>query len=114
MKVTRSCAFCGGSFEASRRDARYCSPACRKAAWRGDSPVEQPAVMPGAITRETRAILRRLGVDDSDDIARAALNIAQAMDSPHTPPGALVSLSKALPEALAHLREVRERDERDD
>jgi hypothetical protein len=112
--VTRACVMCGESFEASRRDAKFCSPACRKAHWRGVPVLEQPAALPGPVTRETRAILAQLGVDDSDHVARAALACAAAMDSPHTPPGALVGLSKALPESLAYLREVYRRDNEED
>lgn len=106
MRVTRDCDICQAPFEASRSDARYCSAACRKAAWRGLPKAKQPAALPGPITRETRAILGRLGVDSSDDIGRAALSCAAALDHPATPPGALVGLSKALPETLAYLREV--------
>jgi len=97
---------CEGWFEASRSDARYCSAACRKAAWRGAPKAKQPAALPGPITRETRAMLGRLGVDDSDEVARAALSCAAALDDPYTPPGALVGLSRALPEALEYLRGV--------
>lgn len=110
MKAMHNCAMCGGSFEASRRDARYCSAACRAAAWRGDEAVEQPAAMPGAIEREARVLLRRMGADESEHMAIAALACARAMDDPHTPPGALVGLSKELPEALRYLREVHSDD----
>jgi hypothetical protein len=51
-------------------------------------------------------MLGRLGVDDSDEVARAALSCAAALDDPYTPPGALVGLSRALPEALEYLRGV--------
>lgn len=106
MKVTRNCEICEGPFEASRSDARYCSATCRKAAWKGVSKAEQPTPLPGPIARETRAILGRLGVDDSNEVARAALSCAGALDDPYTPPGALVGLSRALPEALEYLRGV--------
>lgn len=107
MKAIRNCEMCTAPFEASRSDARFCSPACRKLAWRGVPKAKQPASLPGPISRETRTILGLLGVDECDDIGRAALSCAAALDDPATPPGALVGLSRALPEALEHLREVR-------
>jgi hypothetical protein len=106
MKVPKNCAACGTSFEASRSDAQYCSPTCRKAAWKGLPKVQQPTELPGPIARETRTILSRLGVDDSDDVGHAALACAAALDDPSTPPGALVGLSRALPETLEYLRGV--------
>lgn len=104
MKITRNCAQCGDPFEAARSDARYCSTACRKAKWSGKSAVRQPAALPGPIARETRVILGRLGVDDSDEVGRAAIACAAAMDDPSTPPGALVGLSRQIPETLRYLR----------
>lgn len=101
---TRDCAICGNSFEATRSDARYCRAACRKAAWRGVPKATRPAALPGPIVRETRALLARYRVDGADEVARAALSCAAAMDDPGTPPAALVGLSKALPEALRYLR----------
>ncbi|WP_238165393.1 hypothetical protein [Kribbella caucasensis] len=106
--MSKNCAICGDPFEAARSDRRYCSAACRKSAWRGAPAIEQPAELPGPVARETRVILGRLDVDlDRDHVGRAALRCAAALDDPNTPPGALVGLSRALPEALEYLREVR-------
>ena len=106
MLVTKSCENCGDSFETARRDRRFCSPACRKASWRGVPAVERPSTLPGPIVRETRALLAKYGVDDANEVARAALRCAAAMDDPNTPAAALVGLSKALPESMRYLRGV--------
>jgi hypothetical protein len=34
MTDTRSCAMCGASLEGRRRQARFCTAECRRAAWR--------------------------------------------------------------------------------
>jgi predicted nucleic acid-binding Zn-ribbon protein len=110
MHVMRGCAQCGELFEAGRRDARFCSPQCRKKSWKGVPSVPVPAELPGPVTRATRAELAKLGVDTADDVAKAALSCASALDNPGTPPGALVGLSRVLPESLDYLRWMSEVD----
>lgn len=102
--VTHSCEACGAAFESRRRDARFCSPACRKAAWKGAPLLEPPPTLPGPVERETRRILSGLQVDGADDVARAAVRIAGALDDPATPASALGALSRQLPQTIAFLR----------
>ena len=109
--VTHSCGACGASFESRRRDARFCSPKCRKAAWSGAPLIEPLPTLPGPVERETRAILAGLHVDGADDVARAAVRVAGALDDPNTPASALAGLSKALPGALAYLRQIHGEDD---
>lgn len=108
----RICDMCGEPFEAARRDARFCSAKCRKRSWKGEPHVPHPGQLPGPIEREARALLARLDVDvEGDDVARAALRCAAAMDDPATPPGTLPGLSRALTDAVTHCREIaRSRD----
>lgn len=106
MKVVTNCAMCAEPFESSRRDARYCSPACRKAKWRGVKPVDQPVAMPGAVYRATRAWLAWIGAEG--DVPNAVLRMAEAIDAPSTSPSAVATLAG---EMLRTTRELQERFE---
>ncbi|WP_327633673.1 hypothetical protein OHB24_27180 [Kribbella sp. NBC_00482] len=104
--ITHNCRVCGAVFESTRRDAMYCTPRCRKKAWAGAALIEPLPTLPGPVEREVRSILTSLHLDGADDVARAALRVAGAIDDPHTPASALAGLTKVLPETLAYLRET--------
>jgi hypothetical protein len=52
------CRRCAREFEATRSDARYCSPACRGADWRArDARVRDLLMLHAAVVREGMALL---------------------------------------------------------
>jgi hypothetical protein len=104
--IAHNCQVCGVAFESRRRDAKFCTPRCRKRAWQGAPLIEPLQTLPGPVERETRAILARIHVDGADDVARAAIRVAGALDDPNTPASALTGLTKVLPETIAYLRET--------
>ena len=110
VPMKRQCAACEAEFDARRRDARFCSPKCRKDAWqRGGAPAPSPSPFPGHVERELRAIMARLGVDPvDDDVARAAVRCAAVFEDESTPPVALVGLSKQIVESVEYLHDRRD------
>lgn len=56
----RRCVECGNGFKAKRRDARYCSPSCRKRAARARAAETEPII--GDSGRERRPVIRH-GID---------------------------------------------------
>lgn len=104
--ISHSCEACGEPFESRRRDARFCSPKCRKAAWAGAPLTKPPIALPGPVERETRAVLASIDIGGADDVARSAIRLAMALDDPGTPASALTGLSKQLPETVRWLRDL--------
>ena len=104
-----TCLWCGEPLATRNRRARYCGAACRSNAHRHGPravPIGDRQPRGGQIVAIVSAQLEALGCRlEDDDLARAALALARALDDPRTPPSALVPLSKELPAVLAYLRE---------
>jgi hypothetical protein len=53
-----ACLVCGQPFPAKRQDARFCSPACRKAASRRADVTDNPAAGPTPVSQVGRRVAR--------------------------------------------------------
>lgn len=86
--MTKECARCGARFTARTNRARFCSGACRAAAWRDAPPGAMPPTPPGtgsAAPGPVRVELDRWLVDNDHDrhaLADAARAVADRMDAP--------------------------------
>lgn len=82
--MTATCQRCGAAYAAQRSTARYCSPACKKAAQRARRAQEAAVVVPveflGPVTKATRAELDAAGVL-STALAQIAVVLARLIDS---------------------------------
>jgi len=103
--MTKTCAGCGETFTAARRDKRFCGPSCRRKAWtsRSSATARPTAVLPGPVHTATRQLLVNAGVDLDADLACSALRLAEAVDDLDTPPSALPGLTRALPAVVRDL-----------
>src|SRR5215218_433769 len=102
-----TCLWCGEHLATSNRRARYCSASCRSRAHR-DGPQAVAIVDREPSDGEIVAIVTRqleaLGVIE-EDLGRAALVCARAIESPQTSATALVALTRELPDLMRYLRE---------
>lgn len=105
--ATISCAECEKKFEAKSTRAKYCSPACRKAANRRPSkkgaaeeagkqePPQVTIPTPGGLVAAVAADLQKLQALDTV-AGRAALALAYRIESPQETGSAAASMSKEL------------------
>ncbi|SRR6266536_283575 len=93
-----SCAACGKPFDAQRKTATYCGPACRKRKQRRGavealpSPVEVPS---GSLADTVRDELRSAGQLNSA-LGAQAVRLAERMESPFDTGSAIAALSREL------------------
>ena len=95
------CEVCGGSFEAKRRTARFCSSKCRVRAHRGAQVVELPAEKPARVTAEApmssgsveAAVVKQLAEVERVDtpMGQAALVLARRLDGGAADTGSAVA-----------------------
>jgi len=103
------CLWCGSPLQTANRRARYCSASCRAKAHRhgpralplGD---RRPKGADGEATAIVTRQLQALGVVD-EDLGRAALACARAIDSPQTSSSLLPGLTRALEVTMRYLHE---------
>jgi hypothetical protein len=97
MKV--SCAACGKPFDAQRKTARYCGPACRKRKQRRGAAIETlppPVEVPsGSLADTVRDELTSAGRLNTA-LGAQAVRLAERMESPFDTGSAIAALSREL------------------
>jgi hypothetical protein len=79
----KSCAECGGSFVAHRRDARYCGPRCRQVASRARRrDLATPATTSGAGNETLADLLDRPDVGDAPSLSAREVFAAPDLPTP--------------------------------
>lgn len=101
--MERSCVRCGGSFEAQRSTAKYCSSSCRARASTHPAPAAPAPAVSTAVLDALAVELTGLGVAGTYE-GVVALGIARQLDNGSVSGTAYTSLSKELDRRVADLR----------
>lgn len=103
--MQKACAACGSDFSATKANARYCSPKCRKRAHRlsKSGPKAQPAAV-DAGGSVVQAVSQALGEVANSAEGRIALVLASRLDDPARETGAsMAAVARQLTLMLADL-----------